>query len=203
MRSVSRDEAVAVLRAGGLVVHPTEAVYGIGGALAPEPTRRLRSAKDRSQEGFVLLLPSDDGARDLLTPEASKLAAAFWPGALTLILDDPEHRFPTDVKAADGSVAVRRCGNAGTNRLVDALGGPITSTSANPPGGRPACTFREALAAATALGLDAVGLDGGNLKGGAPSTIVDARSTPVRVLREGAVPAAEIRRVAKQQARNR
>lgn len=201
MKSVSPERAVDRLRAGGLLVHPTEGVYGLGGALDGGATGRLRAAKARPESGFVVLLPEPDPAAGLRSSLASFLAAAFWPGPLTLILDDPDHRFPADVKAPDGSVAVRRCGNEVTNRILDLLGAPITSTSANRPGDRPARTLAEGIAAAEALGLEVVGVDGGGLDGDAPSTIVDVRSGTVRVLREGGIPAAEIGRVVALQAR--
>ena len=193
MTGSTLESLVAELRDGGLVIHPTESVYGIGGSVEGPATARLRLAKGREAGGFVVLVPGGgEWTRGLLSPVGEALASRFWPGPLTMVVDDPDGRFPEGVKAPDGSVAVRVCGNPATAALLDAFSGPITSTSANTPGGRPARSFEEAREAAIALGLELKGLDGGPLEGGAPSTLVDARGDRLQILREGRILADEV-----------
>ena len=188
------DSAVTVLSEGGLVVHPTETVYGIGARVDGPGVDHVREAKGRGGRGFVVLVPGTDFARPLLGSRGTDLAEAFWPGPLTLVCDDHEDRFPGAVKAEDGSVAVRVCGNPLTREMVARAGCAIISTSANAPGGTPARTLPDALEACRALGLASFGVDGGVLPGLPPSTLVDVRRDRCTVLRNGAVALEELRR---------
>ncbi|RMH11381.1 MAG: Sua5/YciO/YrdC/YwlC family protein [Gemmatimonadetes bacterium] len=194
--------AAEVLAGGGLVILPTETVYGFGTALVPEAVARLMAAKrrgrpDAPERPLLVLVGARDAepARALAwTPAAIELADVFWPGALTLVLADPGARFPAGVRSAEGTVAVRATPHPAARALVEAAGGALTSTSANEPGRPPAATFAEALEAARALGLDDVlGVDGGTLPPSAPSTLVDCTGETPRVLREGAVPVSRLR----------
>ena len=83
---------------------------------------------------------------------ARRFAELFWPGPLTLVLSDAEGAFPSGVRSAEGAVAVRVSSGPFVKGLLASLGAPITSTSANPPGGRPALSGSEALEAARSLG---------------------------------------------------
>lgn len=186
------EHALRHLERGELVIHPTEAVYGMGGFLDDTPLERLRRLKDRTDEGFVVLIPSADAVRDLLDRAGRALARAFWPGPLTLVLDDPEDRFHPRAKAADGSVAVRVPGHPVVLELLRASGRPITSTSANAPGCSPALTATEAQDAGRAMGADLFALDAGRLPGGAPSTLVRLGVTGPSVIRRGALDPARL-----------
>lgn len=185
--------AVDALRGGGLFVHPTETVYGLGGLLGGPAPELLRTMKKRPSSGFVVLLPDEGFAAPLLSPLGRDLANAFWPGPLTLVVTDTEDRFPRPVKAHDGSVALRVCGNPITTAFLEFLGEPVTSTSANLPGEPPARTFQGAKDAAATLGVRVRGLDGGILAGGPPSTLIDVRREAPEVLREGGVPVTALR----------
>lgn len=185
---------------GELVVHPTEAVYGIGGLLDSRPLAALARLKDRRSQGFVVLAPSLEMVGRRLGSVGRALARAFWPGPLTMVVDDPEDRFPPGAKAADGSVALRVPGHPVVQALLSRLDRPITSTSANRPGEPPAATARAARRAAHAMGCELFALDAGPLPGGKTSTLVRLPScagvAPV-VLRHGAVPAEAIQAVAR------
>ncbi|MDH3223091.1 MAG: Sua5/YciO/YrdC/YwlC family protein, partial [Gemmatimonadota bacterium] len=91
-RPAAIEDAVALLEKGGLVLHPTETVYGIGGLLEGPSTARLRRAKGRRAGGFVVLVPGSDHVEGHLGTAGGRLARAFWPGPLTLVCDDPEGR---------------------------------------------------------------------------------------------------------------
>ncbi|MDE2804600.1 MAG: Sua5/YciO/YrdC/YwlC family protein [Gemmatimonadota bacterium] len=186
------EDALTHLKRGELVIHPTEAVYGIGGFLDDAPLARLRRIKDRPGGGFVVLIPSTGFVRDLLGATGRLFAQAFWPGPLTLVLDDPEDRFHPAAKAADGSVAVRVPGHPVTLKLLETAGQPITSTSANPPGGAPARTVAAARDAGRAMGAELFALEGGPLPGGAPSTLVRPATRGAEVIRQGSVDPARL-----------
>ena len=173
------------LERGEIIIHPTESIYGFGGLLDDAPITRLRRLKQRARGGFVVLIPSAQCATGLLGETGGALAGAFWPGPLTLIVDDPEDRFHPAAKAADGSVALRVPGHPVTLRLLRETGWAITSTSANLPGAPPALTADEAREAGRSLGLELFALDAGPLDGGAPSTLVRlGRDCPI-VIRQG------------------
>ena len=173
------------LERGEIIIHPTESIYGFGGLLDDAPITRLRRLKQRARGGFVVLIPSAQCATGLLGETGRALAGAFWPGPLTLIVDDPEDRFHPAAKAADGSVALRVPGHPVTLRLLRETGWAITSTSANLPGAPPALTADAAREAGRSLGLELFALDAGALDGGAPSTLVRlGRDCPI-VIRQG------------------
>lgn len=187
LRGDRLEEAARRLANGELVVHPTESVYGFGGLLAPEPLAALRELKDRQSGGFVVLLPSSQHAAGLLGRAGRALAHAFWPGPLTLVVDDPQDRFHPDAKAADGSVALRVPGHGVALALLAATDAPMTSTSANAPRARPAATAHDARQAALSRGRDLFVLDAGPLPGGASSTLVRASGAGLVLLRAGPI----------------
>lgn len=176
------------------MAHPAETVYGFGGLLDPDPLDALRALKGRSSGGFVVLVPDAEGVADLLGDAGAVLARAFWPGPLTLIVADPGDRFPPPAKAEDGSVALRVPGRPETLALLRRAGRPMTSTSANAPGERPAVTAAEALAAANALGHEMAALDVGRLPGGPASTLVRATAGKPVLVRQGSVAARDVTR---------
>lgn len=195
MTQTAIGEALRRLRGGDIIVHPTESVYGFGGFLDNEPLRALQRLKGRSSGGFVVLIPSVNSVDSLLDDTGHALAEAFWPGPLTLVLDDPDGRFHRRAKAADGSVAVRLPGCDATLQLLRECGRSMTSSSANVPGGRPAVTAREALAAARLRGMNLFALDAGVLAGGSTSTIVRLGPTRPVLIREGRIGVLELKEV--------
>jgi L-threonylcarbamoyladenylate synthase len=188
---------VAHLRSGGLIAYPTETVYGFGGTLDEVPLAHLTRLKGRdARKPFIVLVPTARSAEGLRwTDEARELAGVFWPGALTLVLADPDALFPAPVRSAQGTVAVRQSSHPLARRIVELLDEPITSTSANVPGGAPASSGDEAYAAAVAAGGgDGMWvLDAGGLSESAPSTIVDCTGRTPRIVRAGRTPVGRIR----------
>ena len=153
--------------------------------------------KDREPDKpFLLLIPGMETVTGLeWVPAARELADVFWPGALTLILRDPDNSFPPEVRNPEGGVAVRVSPHPLARVVLAGLGLPMISTSANRPGGRPALDAHQALEAAEALGggEDLWVLDGGPLEPSEPSTVVDlSRPVPV-VRRAGAIPVNRLR----------
>ncbi len=194
----SLEPAVRRLRSGGLLAYPTETLYGLGCLLQPAPLERLSAAKARGPDKpMLVLVESAESVADLAwTDEARSLAEVFWPGAVTLVLADPEARYPTGVRGPGGGVGVRVSPHPVVKALVGALGEPLTSTSANLPGSpEVARTGSEAAKVATALGIDddLTVLDAGLLPESQPSTVIDCTGERAVILREGRVPIGRVR----------
>jgi L-threonylcarbamoyladenylate synthase len=189
-------EAIDHLRADGLIGYPTETVYGFGGRCSEAAVAALAELKRRDlSRPFLLLISGVDSVPGLLwTPAARELAAAFWPGALTLILADPDERFPRGVRGPSG-VAVRDTAHPIASALVELLGEPLTSTSANAPGSPPASDAGGVVEALRELGVaSGVGIvDGGALQPSAPSTLVDCSGETPVLIREGVIPLSRLR----------
>lgn len=185
------------LRSGGLLAYPTETVYGLGGLAEDGPLRALAALKRRdADKPFLLLLPDPRAAAGLVWNRcARRLAERLWPGPLTLVLPDPGRSFPAQVRGASGGVAVRMSPAPVARQILDEVGAPITSTSANPPGGSPACSGQEAWEAARALeaGERLWVVDAGKLPPALASTIVDCTGRDPVVLRAGALDPSELR----------
>lgn len=198
------DRAIPIVRdhlaAGGLLGYPTETVYGLGSAPTDQALDALARLKGRPPKKPFLLLVSSEGMAEewglVFSRAASALAAAFWPGPLTLVLKGGEGRLPERLRGAEGGIAVRYTSHRGICRLVEACAVPLTSTSANRPGGPPAAGAAGILTlfgdAVRAGGL--LVLDGGVLGNVPPSTLIDCTEPVPRLVREGAIPRAELRR---------
>ena len=208
------------LRAGGIVILPTDTVYGIGcNAADAGAVERLLAAKGRGRQMPPPVLVAD--AADLTglvaqVPEAARaLMEAFWPGALTLILEADE-TLTWDLGETGGTLAVRMPAHELALNLLRSSG-PLAVTSANPTGAPPATDAASARAAfpgrvrgteelaqdAGAAGAvrreDILLLDGGATPGPVPSTIVTLageHARAPRILRQGVLALADLERVA-------
>ena len=187
-------EAIALLRAGGIVAVPTDTVYGIAADMAlPDAIERLFAAKGRPPEKAVAVLLADAEQADqlgVLSPAAIVLAERFWPGGLTLVLPvRPEARLPRVLAGGAPTIGVRVPDHP-TPRALAAVLGPLPTTSANRSGDADA---RNAQEIAERLGESlALVLDGGPVRGGPASTVVDCTLEWPSILREGAIPAEAI-----------
>jgi L-threonylcarbamoyladenylate synthase len=188
------NEALAALRAGELVVYPTETFYALGADPFSEAAmERLFALKGRDPEKPVALIAADAPMAFALARSISEsaraLADAFWPGPLTLVLT-PRDGIPAPLVGPTGGVGVRVSPNPVARALSAGLGRPITATSANLSGQPPAST----LSAARAAFGDRVRvyLEGGTLGASAPSTVVTCEDEGFRILRAGAIVEREI-----------
>jgi len=185
------------LRSGGLLACPTETIYGLSASADSRGVDSVRAMKGRRDEHpFLVLLPQgltpasrmDPGG--LVWPEvAVRLAEAFWPGPLTLVLPDPEHAFPPGIRNGNGAVAVRVSSHPFIRALMRVWNRPLISTSANQAGapvGHRADQVREALEGRPGTHRLWIA-DGGELPVSQPSTIVDCTGGQTRILRHGAI----------------
>lgn len=181
--------AAAVLRDGGLVAFPTETVYGLGAnALDPEAVARIFAAKGRPADNPVIVhAPDVETAWRVTTgptPLALRLADAFWPGPLTLVLAAAD-ALPRAATAGLPSVAVRVPDHAVALALLRAAGVPVAAPSAN-RSGRPSPVTAAHVIDDLGDAVDVV-VDGGPCRVGVESTVVDARGDVPVVLREGGI----------------
>lgn len=188
------------LAAGRVLAYPTETVYGLGSAATDEGLGALMTLKRRPPGKPFLLIIASRGMAEahglVFPPAAAALAGVFWPGPLTLVLPGGEGKLPDALRGPEGGIAVRHSGHALLVALVARLGHPITSTSANRPGERasPGPEWIETVFARELARGDLALLDGGALGNVPPSTVVDCTQPMARMIREGALPRAELRR---------
>jgi len=191
------DEAIrraaAIIRRGGVVIYPTETVYGLGCDPADaEAARRICIIKGRSDKPLPLACADIEAARRIVrfNPAAESVAARFWPAPLMLVLP-ARVVYPIWVTQGAPTLGVRVPDHGVARRLAGLSGGVIVSTSANRTGEPPPTTAGEA--------VDAIGdevdliLDGGPSPLTLPSTVLDLSGERPRVLRSGPIPEERLR----------
>jgi L-threonylcarbamoyladenylate synthase len=189
--------AAAVLRRGGLVAFPTETVYGLGAnALDADAVRRIFAAKGRpSYNPLIAHVADAAAARELVTawPDAAEqLAAAFWPGPLTLVL--PKRAIVPDVVTAGlDTVAVRVPAHPVAHALLVAAALPIAAPSAN-RFTQLSPTTAAHVERALGEGVDLI-LDGGPTSVGIESTVLDLSGARPVLLRPGSIALEELERI--------
>jgi L-threonylcarbamoyladenylate synthase len=188
-------EAAAVLRAGGLVAVPTETVYGLAArADSGDAVAAIFRAKGRPDfNPLIVHVPSLEVARSIaqLDERAERLAAAFWPGALTLVVPLREDaRIAPAVTAGLPTIALRCPAHPVMRALLEASGLPLAAPSANRSGAvSPTCA--DHVVASLGSGAALV-LDGGICAQGLESTIVALRAQGWQLLRPGPIEQARI-----------
>ncbi len=188
-------QAADILRAGGLVAFPTETVYGLGAnALDAGAIARIYEAKGRPANNPLIVHIAyieqlEQVAIDI--PEvARRLAAAFWPGPLTLVMKR-HARIPESVSLGRDTVAVRLPSHPVAHALIEAAGVPVVAPSAN-RFTRPSATSAEHVRSDLDGGVEII-LDGGPTPIGVESTVLDVTHDPPLLLRPGGVPVEALR----------
>ncbi len=193
------DKSVSVLEAGGMIAFPTETFYGLGVRFdLPESLERLYELKRRPKQKAMPLIIGHIGLLSAIVPRdwlehipspVKSLADRFWPGPLTLLL--PAGKGLSEfLTAGSGMIAVRIPGESFALNLAREADFPITATSANISGMPPSVNAREVVRYFD----DRIDLlvDGGETRGGLPSTIIDATKAPMKIMREGAITTKEL-----------
>ncbi|MGQ0794057.1 MAG: L-threonylcarbamoyladenylate synthase [Deltaproteobacteria bacterium] len=182
----SPSKALAALRRGGVIIYPTETLYGLGAVAADaEAVLKLFEYKGRPRGKPIPILVRDEAMLAEcaeVDERASALIRKFLPGALTLILKQ-RRPLPELISAGSGNLALRISAHPFVRRLFDVLDEPLTSTSANPSGGENLTRFAEILSAFH--GRVELAVDSGNIPPSRGSTILDLTVNPPRVAREG------------------
>ena len=191
------DRAAELLRGGALVGIPTETVYGLGAdGTNASAVERIFIAKGRPQDNPLILHVPDVSWLDRCCRDVPKaayaLAAAVWPGPLTMMLPRGEN-VPDVVTAGLSTVGVRCPGHPLCRRLIELAGVPVAAPSGN-LSGRPSPTTAADMLEDMDGRIDAV-LDGGPCRVGVESTIIDLTVTPPRLLRPGGITLEELERV--------
>jgi L-threonylcarbamoyladenylate synthase len=187
---IALHQAARLLKSGAVVAFPTDTLYGLAAdANNPRAVEAVFALKGRAHESALPLIAADRSQVEAqvgsLSPRARRLADAFWPGPLMLIVD----ALPTIASAVHGGrgrVAVRVPNHRVACALARLAAVPLTATSAN-VSGQPAAVTADEVVSSFGDRLPLV-VDAGPTPGGAPSTIIDASDDELRLVRPGAVP---------------
>jgi len=182
-------QAARAISSGGLVVFPTRCLYGLAADAGNEAAvRQVFRAKGRSPENPVLILIRhiDDlaGLVTVVPDTAALLMEKIWPGGLTLVFR-ASAAVPAVLTAGTGKIGIRLPAHPVARALVEAVGRPVTGTSAN-LSGQPGCSRIDSLAVEITAAADLI-IDAGRLAGGVGSTVVDVTRREPVILRSGAI----------------
>lgn len=194
----SIQKAVAILRAGGVIVYPTDTAYGLGAdATNIEAVEKIFAIKNRSNNPIPVIVADIEQAKNhvFFSTAGQKLAEAYWPGALTLVLTTSDHEL-AHILRGETTIGVRVPGHKWCCQMAKEAGKPVTSTSANTTGSPAEYSLDRVY---SSLGENAnlvdLWIDGGTLEGGPVSTVVSACEDPIVIKREGAISGADIKKV--------
>ena len=188
--------AAATLQAGGVIMYPTDTLYGLGAdALSEEAVAKIKRIKGRDEGKPIHAIVSGLEMVEryaVISKEARMLAKKLWPGPLTLILEK-RAGINTGIARNIDTFGARAADNSFCLALAREFGKPYTGTSANKSGEKPERSVDNILAqlGKTASDIDII-IDAGELPECLPSTVVDMRSGRPIILREGAVPTADV-----------
>ncbi len=189
--------AAEVIQAGGVVVYPTDTLYGLGAnAWNAEAVKRVQAIKKRPDTKPVLVIVHSPEAAfalaDGVTEAGRSFMASFWPGPLTLLFRCGVH-VPEALTRGSGKIGIRVPSNRLCLRLSELGGCPLTSTSAN-ISGEPVPGSVQEIERALGPGVDLF-IDGGVLPRAIPSTVVDVSEPVPRLVREGVISFEDLKRI--------
>jgi L-threonylcarbamoyladenylate synthase len=182
-------QAIASLNRGDVIVFPTETVYGLGAdALNPAAVEKVFQLKGRNPDSPIPIIVADQamlqGVVEKIAPVARTLMEQFWPGPLTLVLPAAPGT-PKQLLNRTGGVGVRISSQLIATELAQALGRPLTATSANPSGQEAASTIEQAQN--YFAGEIEIFLDGGKLPSKTGSSVVEVIDDRIKIIRAGEI----------------
>lgn len=183
-----------IVKTGGMIIYPTDTVYGIGcNPLNDKAVKRVYEIKRRSGKPFPILVDGIESARRLgIFDEYSlKLAYKFWPGPLTIIVKVSEDIRGSPALLGGDTVGLRMPSSLQALEIIRKSGGALVGTSANFTGEPAPRSFREI--DKEIVKLVELAIDGGRCVFGNPSTVIEMRDGKIRILREGALSPQEIK----------
>jgi L-threonylcarbamoyladenylate synthase len=189
----SIQQAAMAIQKGGLVVYPTDTVYGVGcDPFDEKAVDNVAKAKGRNKGNFPVLVNTLGKARELgdINGDVEVLALRFWPGPLTIVVSSRE-TLPLQVVGPEKMIGLRIPGRKDTLDLISKSGGSLLGTSANISGNPSLSKAEDALKVFDGK-VDIV-LDGGLMSTGVESTVVRKVKSGIQVLREGAISRGELR----------
>ncbi|GBC75007.1 Threonylcarbamoyl-AMP synthase [archaeon HR06] len=188
-------KAAKIVLEGGVIVYPTDTVYGIGcDPYNEEAVKRIIEIKERELKPMPILCSSMEVAKDLIyfSPKGLKLAEIFWPGPLTIVDWLKDNKISILARAGENKLGIRIPDNPLTLKLIQLCGSKLIGTSANKSGLKSPKNSKEVL---ELLGKDFdLLIDGGDCKYGLPSTVIDLTLNPFRIVREGVIRKEEVMR---------
>lgn len=184
------ERVIDIFKKGGVIAYPTETFYGLGvDPFNETAVKKLFHLKGREADKPISILVNDKkmlaGIAEEIPLSAEKLIKKFWPGPLTIIFK-AKKSIPTTLTAGTGTIGVRISSNPITQKLLETIDSPITTTSANPSGKKSPVTADEVMNYFKNK-VDLI-LDGGVLSGKLGSTVVDFTEGCLKVIREGEIP---------------
>ena len=188
------SRAAKIISDGGVIAFRTDTFYGLGAdPFNATAVARIRELKGREENKPILLLLSDASVADRFIADRSQafedVARKFWPGPLTIV-GVAVANLPPEITAGTGTVGVRVPADESVRELVRECGGALTATSANPSGKEPARSAEEVKEYFGDL-VDLV-IDEGEVTATEPSTVLDVTTSPLRLVREGAIKATDL-----------
>ena len=188
-------QITATIAGCGVIAFRTDTFYGLGAdPFNASAVHKIRELKGREDDKPILIVISDTKEVDRLIPFRAKafddLAKRFWPGALTII-GQAAAELPNQLTVGTKTVGVRLPDDDRVRALIAACGGALTATSANVSGQPPARTAAE-VASYFGQRIDLI-VDGGATTSESPSTVVDATTSELKLVREGLIPWSEVR----------
>jgi L-threonylcarbamoyladenylate synthase len=190
----SIEKAATAIQNGGLVVYPTDTVYGLGcDPFDEKSVNRLATVKGRTKGNFPVLVATLSRARELgdIAGDVEMLALRYWPGPLTIVVPS-QATLPLQIIGPEKTVGLRIPGRQDTLDLISKSGGTLVGTSAN-ISGNPSLRNAEDAFKVFEGKVDVV-LNGGITSTGLESTVVKQTKSGIQVLREGAIGSTDLRK---------
>ena len=197
LKNTKITEAIHILKKGGVVIFPTETVYGLGARLSDlKGLQKIYQIKQRpSDNPLIVHIAKYQQLKKItsyISPAAHQLTKHFWPGPLTLIFNKTD-QVPDEATAKLKTVAVRMPSHPIAKKLIQKLNEPIAAPSAN-RSSRPSPTRFQDVFAELGSQVKCI-LDGGEASIGLESTVVDTTSTPFKILRPGSISLKDLKKI--------
>ncbi len=176
-----------LVKKGGVIVYPTDTVYGIGGnPFLEDVIIRVKNIKQREEKAMPILVSSLEKAKEIayFNDFALKIANIFWPGPLTIVLKT-KVKFSPHLTGGRDNIGLRIPNHKLALKIIEASGGLIIGTSANISGRPPALSIED-IDESIKSSVDIV-IDGGKCYLGKPSTVIEVIDSKIKIIRIGAI----------------
>jgi L-threonylcarbamoyladenylate synthase len=176
-----------MIKKGGVIVYPTDTVYGIGGnPFLEDVVIRIKNIKQREEKAMPILVSSLEKAKEIayFNDLSLKIANTFWPGPLTIVLKT-KVKFSPHLTGGRDSIGLRIPNHELALKIIEASGGALIGTSANISGRPPAISIED-LDEKIKSSVDLI-IDGGKCYLGKPSTVIEVIDSKIKIIRIGAI----------------